>query len=281
MVSRYSVIQYVPNPIADERINIGIVAFNDQLVKTRFIQSWKRVTCFAKHDSDIEFLKDFKCKIERLASLNLLFSDNLEDRSQNLDRLNKVAESWNNSVQFTEPRGSLDDPETLLEDIAEDLLVEPSASKPPTVRDRKAAVKVTKRKVRSVLESFGKRAKDYYKTDHGLQGELYKNEFDVAVANGKTFLALQAISFEVNTNDLLISSTSWRIADVRKIQPNVPIGVVMLPPIEESTRFEQSNKTYKDCQLMYESLGAETIQENDIESWTNDRLGKDFEALIS
>lgn len=281
MVSRYSIIQYVPNPIADERINIGIVAFNDRLVKTRFVQSWKRVACFAKYDSDVDFLKDFQCKIEKLASLNLLFSDDANDIDRNLDRLNRVAKSWNNSVQFTEPRGSLEDVETLLDDISEDFLIEPSQPKRLTVRDRQAAVKVTKRKVRSVLESFGKSAKEYYKTDHGLQGELSNNEFDVAVANGKTFLALQAISFEVNTNDLLISSTSWRIADVRKIQPNVPIGVVMLPPVQESTRFEQSKKIYKDCQLMYESLGAETIQENDIESWTNDRLGKDFAALVS
>jgi Protein of unknown function (DUF3037) len=27
MASRYSIIQYVPNPIADERINIGVLAF--------------------------------------------------------------------------------------------------------------------------------------------------------------------------------------------------------------------------------------------------------------
>ncbi|MGL4618228.1 MAG: DUF3037 domain-containing protein [Chroococcidiopsis sp.] len=29
MASRYSIVQYVPNPITDERINIGVVAFDD------------------------------------------------------------------------------------------------------------------------------------------------------------------------------------------------------------------------------------------------------------
>ena len=281
MTSRYSVIQYVPNPIADERINIGIVAFNDQLVKTRFVKSWQRVGCFAKSDCDIEFLKDFKYKLERLASLGLLFSNDADDKSRNLDRLNKVAESWNNSVQFTAPRGSLRDPQSLLDDLAEDLLVEPFPKKTPTFRNRDAAIKVTRKKVKSIVDNFGKGANQYYKTDYNLQGELTKNKFDVAVANGRTFLAMRAISFEVKINDLLISSTSWLIADVRKVQPNVPIGVVILPPKKESIRFEQSNRVYKESKSMYESLGAETIYEEDIESWTNDRLGKDFKALVS
>ncbi|MBD2294685.1 DUF3037 domain-containing protein [Anabaena sphaerica FACHB-251] len=28
MASKYSVIQYVPDPIADQRINIGVIAFD-------------------------------------------------------------------------------------------------------------------------------------------------------------------------------------------------------------------------------------------------------------
>lgn len=281
MVSRYSIIQYVPNPIADERINIGIVAFNDHLVKTRFVKSWKRVGCFAKNDGDVEFLKDFKTNVQRLASLGLLFSDDIDDKGKNLDRLHKVAESWNNSVQFTEPRGSLRDPQSLLNDLADDLLVEPLPPKTPTFRDRQAAIKVARRKIRSVIDNFGGSANQYYKTNYKLQGKLAKNKFDVAVANGKTFLVVQAISFEININDLLISSTSWLIADVRKMQPNIPIGIVMLPPKTESIRFEQSKTVYKESKSMYESLGAETIQEEDVESWTNDRLGEDFAALVS
>lgn len=38
MVSRYSVIQYVPDPIADERMNVGVVVFNDDTVLCTFCE---------------------------------------------------------------------------------------------------------------------------------------------------------------------------------------------------------------------------------------------------
>lgn len=281
MVSRYSIIQYVPNPIADERINIGIVAFNNQLVKTRFVKSWKRVKCFAINDNDIDFLKEFQVKMEKLASLGLLFSEHTEDKNQNLNRLNKVAQSWGNSIQFTEPKGSLEDPDTLLEDIFDTLLIEPPESRSPYFRDRSAAVKTVRRKVRTVLEEFGKEAKEYYKKDYKLDGHYSGHKFDVAVANGKTYFAAQAISFEIQTTEQVISSTSWMITDVKKIQPETPLGVMVLPPKMESPNYEQIKEIYCKSKSMYMSLGAEVVEENDIESWTHDRLGQDFTALVS
>ena len=58
MASRYSVIQYVPNPIADERINIGVLAFNEQVVKVHFLSRWDRVRDFGQV-KDIDFLQNF------------------------------------------------------------------------------------------------------------------------------------------------------------------------------------------------------------------------------
>ena len=281
MSSKYSIIQYVPNPIADERINIGIVAFNDQLVRTKFVKSWKRVRCFATNDSDIDYLQEFKDNLNKLASLGLLFSDAIEDKSQNLERLNKISRSWGNSIQFTEPKGSLEDPDKLLKDIFQDLLIEPAIIKPVNFRDRQAAVQVARRKIKKVLEDFGKEAKEYYKKNHKLKGNHGDNKFDVAVANGKTFLAAQGISFEVQTPEQNISSTSWRISDVKKLQPNTPLGVIMLPPKEESPYFDQAKKAYKDCEERFRSLGADTVEEKDVESWTRDRLGEDFALLVS
>ena len=46
MPSRYSIIQYVPNPIADERIHIGVLAFDENLVKVSFLKNWQRVKDF-------------------------------------------------------------------------------------------------------------------------------------------------------------------------------------------------------------------------------------------
>jgi Protein of unknown function (DUF3037) len=51
MVSRYSVIRYVPNPSADERINIGVLVSDEQEVRVRFLQNWERVRCFGMSEN--------------------------------------------------------------------------------------------------------------------------------------------------------------------------------------------------------------------------------------
>lgn len=119
MASKYSVIQYVPDPIADERINIGVIAFDNQNIRVRFFQnwlSWKRVQIFGMED--IKFLKDFAHRMEKNVKEGYLFSeDNLNEVSYQ-EIISKIAQEWINSIQITEPRGSLDSVDDLIEDIA-------------------------------------------------------------------------------------------------------------------------------------------------------------------
>ena len=127
MVSRYSIIQYVPNPIADERINIGVLAFDDRSTSVRFLSNWERVRHFGMED--IYFLKDFASRMESVAADGLLFPGDSENGTPKHERLLKVAQSWFNSIQLTEPRGSLEDVETLLENTVAIYLVEASLEK--------------------------------------------------------------------------------------------------------------------------------------------------------
>ena len=62
MVSRYSIIQYVPNPIADERMNIGVLAFDNENVRVQFLRNWSRVHDFG--GENIRFLRDFAKKCD-------------------------------------------------------------------------------------------------------------------------------------------------------------------------------------------------------------------------
>ena len=127
MASKYSIVQYVPNPIADERINIGVVAFDQDKVGVRFLHNWERVEHFGMEN--IDFLKDFAQRMQEAASLGLLFPGDRDDDTPKHERLKKVARGWMNSVQFTEPRGSLESVDSLLEDIAETYLIPPKHSK--------------------------------------------------------------------------------------------------------------------------------------------------------
>lgn len=126
MASYYSIIQYVPNPLANERINIGVLIFDDKEIKVKFLKNWKRVKNFCM--GDITFLRDFESQMQKAVSQGLLFpGDSLLDQPRQ-ERLQRVAESWMNSVQFTEPNFSLKPVDKLLEDSIKKYLIEPVPS---------------------------------------------------------------------------------------------------------------------------------------------------------
>lgn len=118
--SHYSIIQFVPNPIADERINIGVLAFDEKSVRVQFLQNWERVQNFG-WPKKIDFLKDFVNRMEEMVKDGKFFKAE-ENRHE---RMTQIARGCINSVQFTEPRGSLMGVDKLLDDIASDFLIEP------------------------------------------------------------------------------------------------------------------------------------------------------------
>jgi Protein of unknown function (DUF3037) len=124
MASRYSVIQYVPNPNADERINIGVLVSDEQDVRVRFLQNWERVRNF-RMSEDIDLLKNLAHKMQEFTKKELLFPGDYPSDLPAHERLMKVARGWMNSIQFTEPCDSLASVDQLLEDKAQTYLLEP------------------------------------------------------------------------------------------------------------------------------------------------------------
>jgi Protein of unknown function (DUF3037) len=124
MTSWYSVIQYVPNPIAGELINIGVLVSDEQEVRVHFLQNWERVRCFGMSE-DIDLLKNFAHKMQEATKEWLLF---LGDRPSDLpvhERFVNLARGWMNGIQFTEPCGSQATVDQLLEDMTQTYLLEP------------------------------------------------------------------------------------------------------------------------------------------------------------
>ena len=108
MVSYYTVVQYYPDPIADERINIGVIVFGDGQLRSHFLQDWRRVEQFG--GEDISFLHDFARRTEAW------------DETTLKDCMGR----WKRSIQFREPLPSLLEPENLLDEMARLFLRESS-----------------------------------------------------------------------------------------------------------------------------------------------------------
>lgn len=271
MASKYSIVQYVPDPIANERINIGVVAFNEEQVRVQFLTNWDRVRHFGLED--ITFLKEFAEQMSQAADYGLIFpGDNRNAPYQ--ERLNKIARDWLNTIQWTEPRGSLEDVDSLLEDIASNFLVNLNSQK-PHLRDRQAAARLTAAKFRKVFQEHVKNdAKQLLKTSYSVQGSHANHKFDAVVAKGRPCMAAQGISFEVKIPEHLQNSLSWMIADVKHYQPDIPIAIVALPPKKDANRYQESQQIYQQATSTYLKLGAEVLAEDDVEDWVLERLDK-------
>ncbi|MEG4507180.1 DUF3037 domain-containing protein [Microcoleus sp. F6_B4] len=272
MASRYSIVQYVPNPIADERINIGVVAFDDNDVRVQFLNNWSRVQAFGR--KDIHFLRDFAKRMNFAVSEGLLFPGDEPDGTPKHERLKKIAQGWINSIQFTEPHGSLDNVENLLEDIAQTYLVNVVPTK--TKRNRQYAARITTSIIRKTLISYDDKSalKEMLKNDFSVKKSHKEHTFDAVVANGQPYLVAHGISFEVHPPETLQNSISWMILDVKESDTKLPIGIVALPPKQEWQDYEKLNKVYQTTISTYRSLGAEVLQENEVQLWASQTIDK-------
>lgn len=108
MVSYFSIIQYVPNPIIGERINIGVVTTDGQRTYARFLQNWSRVENFSL-ENNIDFLKNFAEKVIK--------------EKQLFDFANAAC-TYKNTIQITAPRASLKKADILLNEICSRFLIE-------------------------------------------------------------------------------------------------------------------------------------------------------------
>jgi hypothetical protein len=66
MITKYSVVRYEPRPLSGEAINIGVIAWTDGKIVTRFVEDWRRVRTFGREN--IDFLREFVQKLENSAS---------------------------------------------------------------------------------------------------------------------------------------------------------------------------------------------------------------------
>jgi len=103
----YSVIQYVPDPVINERINVGIVAYSNGIVRTRFLNNWERVKALWHKDA---------LTLKQVAALFI-------DIDQ--ERIIGMARTWHNSIQLTAPNASLGSLDQVVSEAANRFLIDP------------------------------------------------------------------------------------------------------------------------------------------------------------
>lgn len=264
MTAHYTVVQYVPDPTAEERVNVGVITWDEERLVSRFLSNWRRVRAFA--GEDIGFLREFAKSVTSVTSDQSC----LPEMGPRLDqeRLRKIIGEWNQSIQFTNSRGSLKSVERLVDDLASVFLREPHLKHRQPRSRRTAASKAAKSLLAAMEERSVDEPRRYIQRDHTVKGKWLDHQFDVALANGKLYSAAQALSFEINESDLRkeIDATLWAIDDVRKKHRTLPLAVVVLRP-----RSRQQEKLYEQAVTVFEGFHTEVVPESMLKVWARDQ----------
>ena len=260
MPSTYSVIQYVPDPLTDERINFGVVAVGDGEVHTRFVRRWGRIGSFGS--GDVKFLRDLARVLDE-ATDDQLVLDGASGAELNEQFLMDSAASWKNSIQVTAPRASTRPAVELVDDVARRFL---RASQPRQRRgrDRRAAVSLAAQRMDEALrEAGGKRAQRLLKRSVDVQGRIEEHEFDLGLANGQLLLGVLGLSFESQSpHDSLrnLHAAAWTFDDTKSANPDLRLAVVMLPPKTRSNAYDRALQVFG-------ALEVEPVPEDQLDEW--------------
>jgi hypothetical protein len=274
MSSFYTVVQYVPDPIADEKLNIGVVAYSGTTVRIQFLAEWKRVKHFG--GEDVDFLKDFARRFQRAVTRQ---TEGLPVEGGPIDAtyLGRMIGSWHNSIQLTPARASVSDPDALLREIVQRFLSEPvRAAEEGGPRDHQAARNIAISRVRRAVQALvGDVAESLTRQRYTLDGDKAPHTFAVAVSNGVPYLAAQAISLERGISSQLITALdaiAWSVTDTHAQHGALPIGVLMLQARESSPHFAEIERLQRQRTDLYQSLGATVLHENEVENWATSVL---------
>lgn len=263
MITKYSVVRYLPHPLSGEMINIGVVAWSDNQIEAQFVKNWARARAFGRED--VSFLRDFVEQVDTAArgQGQLLTGLAALDAKQ----LERIAKDWSNSIQFSEVRTSLRAPKEVIEEVSSIYLPElPHPSQKG--RSRHVAAMLAWHSVSQVLiDERGPDVSELIRKQYGVRGKFDEHLFDVVVANGRPFLAAQGLSFEksfTRTVQKDVDATAWAIDDVRKLHRSLPMAVLALAPA--------SSAPVQKAKKLFQALNADMVSEIQIDQWVRRKM---------
>jgi len=254
----YSVVQYVPDPVADERMNVGVLAYCGKSVRAQFVDSWRRASTFGKEK--VDFLKEFAEEVQsKIAEPEL--GDLPGRRRLDEERIREVAGSWENSIQVTDPRASLKPVDALIERLTERFLRQSER----TALQSRGRPQVRKLAFQTLLGHLGEAGAGYISRNAAIDGNLEAHQIDIGIGNGSPLVGAEGFSFEVQQTTRVkrdLDSTIYKLQDIRDRNPELRLGLVTLPPSD-------SNELYARAEALCNEIEIEFVEEGEIEDWAD------------
>ncbi|MBA3528940.1 MAG: DUF3037 domain-containing protein [Propionibacteriaceae bacterium] len=280
MSTYFTVMHCVPDPAADERMNIGIVVFAGDRIQARFLGQWDRLRCFAGSNT-VNYVRAYVQRFEdatettdRGESQSSLFS---AKSSEHVDerRLRRMVEESSGIIQFSPIQLSLQDASTLLEDLSSMFLIQ-SIPRSRVGRDRHH---VTSLATESLELALTKRfdalnAKHLLKSPFKLGGKIvHEYRLNGGIKNARAYEAFESFSFEVSDADRLEREVNYSLLafqDIRQLNRDVRFDVVTFQPKTGIESVAKMDEIYDSAKRAASRAGVNWIVEEHAAAWADE-----------
>jgi hypothetical protein len=122
----YTVVRYVPDPLAEEFVNIAVLAFTDDHAQCK-VKDLEDALTFGSY-ADQDCLEDFCSRLKSGCELNDLSLIEPPKLGSRIQAIRHTAHEWQNSIQLRAPCASIASIEDTLKDVERIFLSERSLS---------------------------------------------------------------------------------------------------------------------------------------------------------
>lgn len=265
MTSYFSQIQYVPDPIAGERINVGVVAVDNDGCRFRFARDWRRAAAFG--GQDVTFLREFA--EDALSNGSEWFSV----RNGSQDTVARSLKHWQNKIQFSELRPSTKGRDDLLAEMAALYLHEGPVTDAEPYRGRgrdKAVSAATKCLGVALRARFGHAPRGLLQRDVPLRGRIESHELALGLKNGSLYGGAFAVSYEIGSPKIQQRDTdaiAFALEDIANNNAGEDLSVLVLPP-------PMRTPTYARARHIFKELDAKVVLQGNLNGWANALIEK-------
>lgn len=270
MSTQFSVIRFVPDVIANESINVGVIAMSGQDVKIQFINSWHRARALGGEKAAYlrDFVKDMSARQETLFGRGDTWSE---------ASIKEYLGRWRHMVECTELRGSIKPIDQLLPELVSLYLKDARAARAKVLTKKTASAAMFSAVSMAVQEKFGSDGQELVKRNLVVPGDIDQHECDVVLLNGQLYGAALGLSFRVADTPYLkteVDAVAFAIEDMRAANKRLPIAISYVPPVRSSANFNRAKR-------ILTSVGAEFIDYRHTQDWANRATKKIPKSAVS
>jgi hypothetical protein len=261
---RYSVVQFVPDPVRQEVLNVGVVVAQGRSLAAKVIpQNQAGRLRAVGYERNLGFLRDLE---EELNRGRVPEQTELPEgqTAWTTNDLEKAAREWGGTIRFTPVRpGRVAADRDALEYMYAKLVPTKAAVQRGHTRSS-----VKKRVRTNLLKLVSRRyanqdPKELVHSGQRAKGKLEAHKFDYGIGNGRPFHLVQTVSFDVEDRESLateLDATKWAITDLRNARTKtVPLSVVASGTKQKELREQTGDVLNK--------LDAHLFGEDDFEEW--------------